>query len=318
MDNKYLVEVFLNEIYEREMAKHKGRDSVDRKKISLNFVVDNAYKEYCIRHLECDEESFAESLNKFYGKIDDEIREEEIEKNDKLYLMEKIKELDYKIYKEKKSESRFSNKISTYLITFNILLVLALFGYIYAKDKAQYQVEKEIGIEKGKDYFENARILHKKGDYEEAYKFYKMSSEDGYSQSDYFLGFFYYGGKIVEKNYEKAFFYWQRAFENGVEEASYSLAMLYLKGYGVEKDVDKSKEYLKKAISVGKLEAYFSLGSIFYIEKNYKEAAKIWEAGYSKGDKDSAKSLANLYLYGIGVEKDKDKSKEIIKKIENN
>jgi hypothetical protein len=32
MDNKYLVEVFLNEIYEREMAKNKGRDSIDRKK----------------------------------------------------------------------------------------------------------------------------------------------------------------------------------------------------------------------------------------------------------------------------------------------
>lgn len=318
MDDKYLVEVFLNEIYEREMAKNKGRDSIERKRKSLNFVVDNSYNEYCLKHSECDEESFAEVLKKFYGKIDDGIKEEEIEKNDKLYLMEKIKELDYKIYKEKKSESRFSNKISTYLITLNILLVLVLFGYIYTKDKAQYQAIKEIDREVGKDYFEKARVLHKKGNYEEAYKFYEKSSETGYSQSDYFLGFFYYGGKVVAKNYEKAFFYWQRAFENGVEEASYNLAMLYLKGYGVEKNIEKSKQYLKNAIDTGKLEAYFSLGSIYYIEKNYEEAFKIWEAGYLRGDKDSAKSLANLYLYGIGVEQDKNKSKKIMEEIGNN
>lgn len=318
MDDKYLVEVFLNEIYEREMAKNKGRDPIERKRISLNFVVDNSYNEYCLKHSECDEESFAEVLKKFYGKTDDEIKEEEVEKNDKLYLMEKIKELDYKIYKEKKSESRFSNRISTYLITLNILLVLGLFGYIYTKDKAQYQAIKEVDREVGKDYFEKARVLHEKGNYEEAYKFYEKSSEDGYSQSDYFLGFFYYGGKVVAKNYEKAFFYWQRAFENGVEEASYNLAMLYLKGYGVEKNIEKSKQYLKNAIETGKLEAYFSLGSIYYIEKNYEEAFKIWEAGYLRGDKDSAKSLANLYLYGIGVEQDKNKSKKIMEEIGKN
>lgn len=43
-------------------------------------MIDNAYNEYCLKHSECDEESFAEILNKFYGKIDNEIKEEEIEK----------------------------------------------------------------------------------------------------------------------------------------------------------------------------------------------------------------------------------------------
>lgn len=318
MENKYFVEMFLMEMYQEELENSKLTDSLEKKKNSLDLVATKAYEKYKSDGVDIDEGEFLKILQRFYSKIESDIKKEEVEVNDKLYLMEKIKELDYAIYKEKRKKPKFLNKYVNLLLVSNFIILFIFAGYICMKanlnrDKA---ISEKSIVKNGEYYFLKGKEVHKLKKYKEAYEMYKISSEKGYNQSDYILGFFYYEGKYVDKNYKNALFYWKKALDNGVKEAGYNLAMMYLKGYGVEVNKEKSEYYLKIAADSGYVEAYFSLGNIFYGKKEYKEAARYWEKAYIKGDNKSGKSLANLYLYGIGIDKNIEKAKKILEEIE--
>lgn len=123
-----------------------------------------------------------------------------------------------------------------------------------------------------------------------------------------------------EGDYKKAFEWATKALEFGESndkkaDATNLLAILYLYGNGVKMDRNKAIELLKKACELGSNEALGNLASAYLLQKDYKKAFGYAQRGVEAGSEIALEVLGNLYLYGEGVEIDKDKALEIFKKL---
>ena len=117
-----------------------------------------------------------------------------------------------------------------------------------------------------------------------------------------------------EGDYKKAFEWATKALEFGESndkkaDATNLLAILYLYGNGVKMDRNKAIELLKKACELGSNEALGNLASAYKSQKDYKKAFEYAQRGVEAGSEIALEVLGNLYLYGEGVEIDKESPK---------
>jgi TPR repeat protein len=86
-----------------------------------------------------------------------------------------------------------------------------------------------------------------------------MSADQGYSNSEKKLGFFYANGIGCERDLEKALYYYQIASDKGNVRAMNNLASHYNLGLGVERNDAKAIELLIKSAEGGCKEAMIRL-----------------------------------------------------------
>lgn len=341
MVEKCIVEHFMSNMYEEIMQKYKNLDTLDKKKRALEEISKDAYEKFIKNKGEIDKKEFLIGFHRFYNKIEREIKEEESEQKDRLYLMDRLQKLDYEMYREKKEYLEPMKKYMSLLTIFNVIIFCLLGFFIYDKfinikiekhtpkenllvkeiviekdnSLSKKNIENKEKLENSEEFFERGREAHAKKDYENAYKNYLKAKDLGHTRAEYIVGIFYFRGYYVEQDYTKALEFWKKASEQGLREADYSLAMAYIKSFGVEKNLEIAKNYLKQAIIGEVKEAYYTLGNLYYLEKNYQEAIKIWEKGYEKGDVSSGRSLVNLYLYGDKTIRNTERGRKIQKEI---
>ena len=117
-----------------------------------------------------------------------------------------------------------------------------------------------------------------------------------------------------EKNYSWAEYCIKRAIESGDNDARLYYGLWLGKGEGVQKDYAKAEEYLTPFAEKDNEEAASVLGSI-YRDLNDKKKEMFWvEKAALKGDVDSQLKMAEAYLTGNGVKKNKKMAAEMYEK----
>lgn len=82
-----------------------------------------------------------------------------------------------------------------------------------------------------------------------AEEYYLMAAKLGYNDAYECLGYIYYYGRVGHPDYEKAFHYYKLASDQGNLIASYKLADMYKNGYYVQKDYPRYVQIIKDLYS---------------------------------------------------------------------
>lgn len=162
-----------------------------------------------------------------------------------------------------------------------------------------------------------------KQNYEMAYNIFKELSDNGDKGAKRRIADMYYFGQYLPRDYTKAFEIFKDLYEN--QNDKYSLMMLsdmYYHGYGTEQNFKKAKELgeLFEQNDNDKNTAYF-LGEIYYYGKdtdiNYEKAINYFEKALDERYDDAYYYLGQIYQNGgYGVEKDIEKSRNYLFKVE--
>ena len=202
----------------------------------------------------------------------------------------------------------------------------------YIKAKEYY----ELAI-KHKDYEDalwslGKMYLHGLGidqDYQKAKGLFLRADALDNGNSQFELAHLYEYGKGVEKNIDKALEYYKKAAKHGDADAKYKIDLLegkpsknrrnfnfekaldYTYGYTVEVDYDKAIEYYKIGAKNNHGTSIYNIG--FLLEhtsktKKNKEASQYFLQSAELGNTYGQTVMANKYLFGWGVEIDKEKS----------
>ncbi len=184
-----------------------------------------------------------------------------------------------------------------------------------------------------------------------AFKWYKEAAEKGFAPSQYALSYLYKNGEGCEKNNVKAYYWLEESADNDFEDAYYILGQSYLEGNSIidtdykkaffylSKGVNKKdkncleslgdmyywglyvKEDKKKAFSLyddsineGNVSLYYKLGKLYEEEDNLEEALINYYKGHENGNINSTQRLGVMYLNGEGVNEDREKGLEYLKK----
>lgn len=78
-----------------------------------------------------------------------------------------------------------------------------------------------------------------------AEEYYLMAAKLDYNNAYECLGYIYYYGRVGQPDYEKAFYYYKLASDQGNLVAAYKLADMYKNGYYVQKDYPKYVQIIK-------------------------------------------------------------------------
>ncbi|MCQ2969406.1 MAG: sel1 repeat family protein, partial [Clostridium sp.] len=203
----------------------------------------------------------------------------------------------------------------------------AYLGLFYEKG---YSVEKNYLVAfnwyyksalKGNAFSQNALgllYIHGRGikkDNTAAMMWFQKSAENEYAPAFYQLGRIYYLGLGVDKNYDKAFYWYKKSAEMDLGIAQYAISFMYKNGEGCLKDDFRAYYWIEKSAENEYEDAYYIVGKsylegIFY-DINYEKAFKYLMKGYEACDLNCLESLADMYLNGLYVEKDKNKALEL-------
>tara|TARA_R110000787_G_scaffold107831_6_gene215992 strand:+ start:447 stop:1118 length:672 start_codon:yes stop_codon:yes gene_type:complete len=140
----------------------------------------------------------------------------------------------------------------------------------------------------GKILLQLGRIYIFQGRKEDGLNLLKSASSDGYSESSYYLGIYYFnsGGGPSEK--EKAFQYFKLAAQSGHPEAQRSVGLAYLNGDGTRKSVREGVAWIRRAAKQNEPEALFGLGLMYLrgnnvLRRNLEVAAKYFAMAHEHG-----------------------------------
>ena len=96
-----------------------------------------------------------------------------------------------------------------------------------------------------------ANMAYLAGDYQKAFKHYKIACDNGEYIGCNNLGDLYYNGQGVRQNYTEASKYFKIACDNEVYQGCENLGALYGLGKGVRQSHSMAKEYFGKACDLG-------------------------------------------------------------------
>jgi TPR repeat protein len=131
------------------------------------------------------------------------------------------------------------------------------------------------------------------GEYGEAVKHWRPLAEQGNAKAQYYLASLYKLGYAVPQSDREAIRWIRQSAEQGYPESQYLLGRVLLSGSdGVEQDVAQGREWVLRAAEQGDHNALIYLGP------------REWLSAAEQGDPRSQYFMAQLSLYGLGVEQD--------------
>lgn len=152
--------------------------------------------------------------------------------------------------------------------------------------------------------------------YEEAYRWFLKSAEEGNKFAQYSLGNLYYYGNGVEKNLSQAFHWYMKSAKQGQPYAAYAAAQFYAKGDVVPKDEKEAHNYYQKALAgFLKLEAdkqaddnlYYKIGAMYKnglgTETDMLKAVEYFRLSAELGNKHGLYEYGKALFTGEHIEK---------------
>jgi hypothetical protein len=150
----------------------------------------------------------------------------------------------------------------------------------------------------------------------EALNWYLKAANNGYHSSIPEIADMYNKGEGTERNYKEAYKWYLMAAEDGDSDAMWEIGSLYYRGQ-ISNSMDAETTNNTQNNSTEQIGIV--LGGIFkgdshYIltagKPNYTEAMNWYLKAYEKNNVNAMKTIANMYLEGLGVKKDKKLAKE--------
>ncbi len=204
-------------------------------------------------------------------------------------------------------------------------------GFDFAQHNVGYAYYNGIGVEK---------------DYTEAIKWYTKSAEQGLAIAQYQLADCFLDGLGVDRNIDKAEYWYGKAAEQGSTEAEAGLERCNFERYldGLEKEIanlpprkkkvnpnqakidkilagkpDPDYQTLEQAAKLGDAESQYLLGLHYKIDGEVtKEGVNWFRKSAEQGYAPAQEMIADLFQYGIGVNRYPDQAKKWLSKaIEN-
>jgi len=120
----------------------------------------------------------------------------------------------------------------------------------------------------------------------------------------------------VEKNGKEAQKWLLMSAEQENTNAMFNLGLIYLQGQGIPKDESKAFEWFERAAKQNDISSVCNLGYMMLTgkpngKKDEKEALRLL-LKCSPIDKVAAGNLAEMYKFGIGVEKNEKQEKKFV------
>jgi septal ring-binding cell division protein DamX len=134
-------------------------------------------------------------------------------------------------------------------------------------------------------------------------------SEQSASQS-YALGQRFEFGQAGPVDPVRAYQWYCNAAMQGHEQSEFKVALMLLEGQGAKQDITTGVRWLNRSASKGNHDAELSLG-ILLEDTDAQSSAKLFERAAAGGNLYANHRLAELYYYGLGVEKDWDKALQL-------
>jgi TPR repeat protein len=134
----------------------------------------------------------------------------------------------------------------------------------------------------------------------------KKSAESGSISAMRNLAKAYHDGKHgLKENALDALFWFKQAANDGADkDSALSIGCMYFYGQGIEPDIKEATNWLETAAIRGSSDAMILLGKIHRDNKDFQKAVEMFEKAGKQKDENAFASLARVYLYGEGVEKD--------------
>ena len=144
-------------------------------------------------------------------------------------------------------------------------------------------------------------------DEDESIKWYKLAAENGdYEAIRYFV-------EEIDLDYAEEPLEWYKlAAEGGNRKAIYALGYMYYRGDEVEQDYKEAYYWFDKD-GFRDLPYYICADMYFYVDKDYNNAFRLYNAALKQGVEDAAYKIGEMYFYGLGTEQDYSKAFEILK-----
>lgn len=143
-------------------------------------------------------------------------------------------------------------------------------------------------------------------EYDKAFEYYKRAEETGYISEG--MGICYEYGIGVEENNTEAYKYYGLGADRGYTAAKYRLGMCYKRGTGTNKNMSEAYNWLLQAANEGNRSAKYEIGMMLLngegTSMNAEEGVN-WLVKAAEEDHDDAQlALGNCYLTGCGVAED--------------
>ena len=182
-------------------------------------------------------------------------------------------------------------------------------GHLYEKglgvklDKKKAEELYRAAADRGDAVAQNkiAWLLHSEEKFEEAFRYYALAADQGYTHAEFNLGCSYRGGRGTEVDLGKARYWFERAAAKGYEKAIRELALVQNKiacSLYSEKKFEEAFRYFVLAADQGFTEGEFNLGLCYRYGKGTEVdlgKARYWyERAAAKGYELATRNLADL------------------------
>jgi serine/threonine protein kinase len=151
-------------------------------------------------------------------------------------------------------------------------------------------------------------------DYDKSVEWMTKAAEHGHLNAQYTLGrlYLYSDGTIVAMNPNKGIEWLSKAHDNGHNKAAYEIA-IYLDGSG---EKESAVEWFKRGAMIGNIDAQHALGVYYFngeggLKVDHETAASWYQRAANNGHEGAILKLADCYDNGWGVEKDRNRAKEL-------
>lgn len=165
-------------------------------------------------------------------------------------------------------------------------------------------------------YYELSRMhrdgLHYEQSREKEIEMLEIAADLSETRAQHLLATYLLEGNIIEKDTARATELFYKASLNGNPDAMYMYAEQMLRS-GIENDsiLGSPLECIREAVKKGSNKASLWLMRHEIENGNHKKAYKLAKELYIKGDIEGTRSLAEFYMLGLGVRKDRKTAKDL-------
>ncbi len=162
----------------------------------------------------------------------------------------------------------------------------------------------------GNDTYSDAKKAEKKKDYVLAEKLYKEACDSGNDEACLGLTNLYFNGKGEHGDMIVTYKLSKMLCKKNNAEGCFFLGYFYSEGKGIQKNIAEGKLMLNKACDLGEYKACMNLAITYQKSENYIEALSLYEKAYQYGHNPAGTPLGNIYMHGLGVDKNPERAIE--------
>lgn len=174
----------------------------------------------------------------------------------------------------------------------------AIHCYAYCVQEGSVSAAYKLGMLYQNDCGENVSLS-------KAIYYLNYAAKAGMTEAKYHLGEIYfieYG--LLKRNFTLAAKEYLAAAKEGHTMARERIGYCYHHGLGISENRKEAIEWYRKAADGGYGKAQLELADLLAAEKNYEEAFQWYENAGRQGLAEAHRKQGDLYLYGLGTEKD--------------